>query len=213
MKVLVVEDNIFINTMLVEVLGAAEFQTSSAVDFLSAINALNANEPNVLLLDLDLGPGPSGIDLIYHVQRKLPWISIIILSTHRNPELAALGGLPLPKGISYVVKNDLANVSNLITIIRQSLTASHSPVQKIDPRYPILSTPQAEVLHLLARGLSNQAIAEQRGVSVRSAESMVSKLYEILGLSDVSTNNPRVLAAEIWKSGYVSVKKMTSGLP
>ena len=206
MKVLVVEDNIFINTMLVEVLGAAEFQTSSAVDFLSAINALNANEPNVLLLDLDLGPGPSGIDLIYHVQRKLPWISIIILSTHRNPELAALGGLPLPKGISYVVKNDLANVSNLITIIRQSLTASHSPVQKIDPRYPVLSTPQAEVLHLLARGLSNQAIAEQRGVSVRSAESMVAKLYEILGLSDVSTNNPRVLAAEIWKSGYVSVK-------
>jgi len=205
-KVLVVEDNIFINTMLVEVLGAAEFQTSSAVDFLSAINALNANEPNVLLLDLDLGPGPSGIDLIYHVQRKLPWISIIILSTHRNPELAALGGLPLPKGISYVVKNDLANVSNLITIIRQSLTASHSPVQKIDPRYPVLSTPQAEVLHLLARGLSNQAIAEQRGVSVRSAESMVAKLYEILGLSDVSTNNPRVLAAEIWKSGYVSVK-------
>jgi len=205
-KVLVVEDNIFINTMLVEVLGAAEFQTSSAVDFLSAINALNANEPNVLLLDLDLGPGPSGIDLIYHVQRKLPWISIIILSTHRNPELAALGGLPLPKGISYVVKNDLANASNLITIIRQSLTASHSPVQKIDPRYPVLSTPQAEVLHLLARGLSNQAIAEQRGVSVRSAESMVAKLYEILGLSDVSTNNPRVLAAEIWKSGYVSVK-------
>ena len=192
--------------MLVEVLGAAEFQTSSAVDFLSAINALNANEPNVLLLDLDLGPGPSGIDLIYHVQRKLPWISIIILSTHRNPELAALGGLPLPKGISYVVKNDLANASNLITIIRQSLTASHSPVQKIDPRYPVLSTPQAEVLHLLARGLSNQAIAEQRGVSVRSAESMVAKLYEILGLSDVSTNNPRVLAAEIWKSGYVSVK-------
>ena len=206
MKVLVVEDNIFINTMLVEVLGAAEFQTSSAVDFLSAINALNANEPNVLLLDLDLGPGPSGIDLIYHVQRKLPWISIIILSTHRNPELAALGGLPLPKGIPYVVKNDLANASNLITIIRQSLTASHSPVQKIDPRYPVLSTPQAEVLHLLARGLSNQAIAEQRGVSVRSAESMVAKLYEILGLSDVSTNNPRVLAAEIWKSGYVSVK-------
>lgn len=206
MRVLVVEDNIFINTMLVEVLGAAEFQTSSAVDFLSAINALNANEPNVLLVDLDLGPGPSGIDLVYHVQRKLPWISIIILSTHRNPELAALGGLPLPKGISYVVKNDLANVSNLITIIRQSLTASHSPVQKIDPRYPVLSTPQAEVLHLLARGLSNQAIAEQRGVSVRSAESMVAKLYEILGLSDVSTNNPRVLAAEIWKSGYVSVK-------
>ena len=206
MKVLVVEDNIFINTMLVEVLGAAEFQTSSAVDFVSAINALNANEPNVLLLDLDLGPGPSGIDLVYHVQRKLPWISIIILSTHRGPELAALGGLPLPQGISYVVKNDLANVSNLITIIRQSLTTSHSPVQKIDPRYPILSTPQAEVLHLLARGLSNQAIAEQRGVSVRSAESMVAKLYGILGLSDVSTNNPRVLAAEIWKSGYVSVK-------
>jgi DNA-binding NarL/FixJ family response regulator len=69
-----------------------------------------------------------------------------------------------------------------------------------------LSTPQAEVLYLLARGLSNQAIAEQRGVSVRSAESMVAKLYEILGLNDVSTSNPRVLAAEIWKSGYVSVK-------
>ena len=206
MKVLIVEDNLFINGMLVDLLEAAQMKVTAATDFASAMNKLEEVQPNVLLTDLDLGSGPSGIDLTYHVQRNYPWIAIVILSTHRSPELAVLSGRPLPKGVSYIVKNDLTKTGNLVSIIRQSLVNTNLPDPKMSTHYPTLTSQQAEVLHLLAQGLSNQSIAQRRGVSLRAAESMIAKLYEILGVKDNSSNNPRVVAAEIWKSGRVIVK-------
>lgn len=210
MKVLIVEDNLFINAMLVDLLEAAQMKVTAATDFASAMNNLEEVQPNVLLTDLDLGSGPSGIDLIYHVQRNYPWIAIVVLSTHRSPELAVLSGRPLPKGVSYIVKNDLTKAGNLVSIVRQSLNETNPTVPRVEKHFPILSSQQAEVLHLLAQGSSNQHIAERRGVSLRAAESMVNRLYEILDIKDNSTNNPRVVAAEIWKSGRVTVTERRS---
>ena len=206
MKILVVEDNLFINSMLVELLEATQMEVTSAIDFVSALKHLEEAQPNVLLTDLDLGSGPSGIDLTYHVQRNYPWIGIVILSTHRSPDLAVLSGRPLPKGVSYIVKNDLTKAGNLVSIIRQSLVNTNLPAPKMSTHYPALTSQQAEVLHLIAQGLSNQSIAQRRGVSLRAAESIIAKLYEILGVKDNSSNNPRVVAAEIWKTGQVVVK-------
>ena len=206
MKILVVEDNLFINSMLVELLEATQMEVTSAIDFVSALKHLEEAQPNVLLTDLDLGSGPSGIDLTYHVQRNYPWIAIVILSSHRSPELAVLSGRPLPKGVSYIVKNDLTKADNLVSIVRQSLVNTNLPAPKMSAHYPTLTSQQAEVLHLLSQGLSNQSIAQRRGVSLRAAESMIAKLYEILGVKDNSSNSPRVVAAEIWKSGRVSVR-------
>jgi DNA-binding NarL/FixJ family response regulator len=205
-KILVVEDNLFINSMLVELLEATQMEVTSAIDFVSALKHLEEAQPNVLLTDLDLGSGPSGIDLTYHVQRNYPWIAIVILSTHRSPDLAVLSGRPLPKGVSYIVKNDLTKAGNLVSIIRQSLVNTNLPAPKMSAHYPALTSQQAEVLHLIAQGLSNQSIAQRRGVSLRAAESIIAKLYEILGVKDNSSNNPRVVAAEIWKTGQVVVK-------
>jgi len=205
-KILVVEDNLFINSMLVELLEATQMEVTSAIDFVSALKHLEEAQPNVLLTDLDLGSGPSGIDLTYHVQRNYPWIAIVILSSHRSPELAVLSGRPLPKGVSYIVKNDLTKADNLVSIVRQSLVNTNLPAPKMSAHYPTLTSQQAEVLHLLSQGLSNQSIAQRRGVSLRAAESMIAKLYEILGVKDNSSNSPRVVAAEIWKSGRVSVR-------
>ena len=206
MKILVVEDNLFINSMLVELLEATQMEVTSAIDFVSALKHLEEAQPNVLLTDLDLGSGPSGIDLTYHVQRNYPWIAIVILSSHRSPELAVLSGRPLPKGVSYIVKNDLTKAGNLVSIIRKSLVNTNLPAPKMSAHYPALTSQQAEVLHLIAQGLSNQSIAQRRGVSLRAAESIIAKLYEILGVKDNSSNNPRVVAAEIWKTGQVVVK-------
>jgi len=205
-KILVVEDNLFINSMLVELLEATQMEVTSAIDFVSALKHLEEAQPNVLLTDLDLGSGPSGIDLTYHVQRNYPWIAIVILSSHRSPDLAVLSGRPLPKGVSYIVKNDLTKAGNLVSIIRQSLVNTNLPAPKMSAHYPALTSQQAEVLHLIAQGLSNQSIAQRRGVSLRAAESIIAKLYEILGVKDNSSNNPRVVAAEIWKTGQVVVK-------
>jgi len=206
MKVLVVEDDEFVNSMIIHTLKSSGFQVKQALDFKTAFNILKIDEPNVLLTDLDLGSGPNGIDLINHVDTHYPWISIVILSTHRNPHLATFRSQSLPKGLAYVVKSDLVDMANLITIIRESVESPRRTLADIDTSHPKLTIPQAEVLNLIARGLSNFAIAEARGVSIRSAESMIAKLYESLGLANDPTSNQRILATKIWRAGKVSIE-------
>ena len=69
--------------------------------------------------------------------------------------------------------------------------------------FPVLNSQQAEVLQLIAKGLSNQAIADIRGVSLRAVEIAITKIYEILGINNDPTINTRLKAAEIWRTGKV----------
>jgi DNA-binding NarL/FixJ family response regulator len=68
---------------------------------------------------------------------------------------------------------------------------------------PVLNNQQSEVLQLIAKGLSNQAIADVRGVSLRAAEIQVTKVYEILEIENDPLINKRLKAAEIWRNGKV----------
>jgi DNA-binding NarL/FixJ family response regulator len=50
------------------------------------------------------------------------------------------------------------------------------------------------VLQFLAEGLSNPAIAERTGITLRSAEKYVSSIFVKLGLPDTGGEHRRVLA-------------------
>jgi DNA-binding NarL/FixJ family response regulator len=50
------------------------------------------------------------------------------------------------------------------------------------------------VLQLLGEGLSNPAIAERLGITLRSAEKHVSSVFAKLDLPDTGNENRRVLA-------------------
>jgi DNA-binding NarL/FixJ family response regulator len=160
-------------------------------------------EPNVILTDLDLGDGPNGADLVNTVDRKFPWINIIVLSTHRNPALATYPSSELPKGIKYITKGDLADKQNLITLINESMSSKIKEENRNILHLPVLNNQQSEVLQLIAKGLSNQAIADVRGVSLRAAEIQVTKVYEILEIENDPLINKRLKAAEIWRNGKV----------
>ena len=50
------------------------------------------------------------------------------------------------------------------------------------------------MLQLLAEGLSNPAIAERLGITLRSTEKYVSSIFAKLGLPDTGAEHRRVLA-------------------
>ena len=58
-----------------------------------------------------------------------------------------------------------------------------------------LSPTQFDILELLALGLTNASIAEQRGIALKTVEMHVNKIYVGLGLEADSTYNARVRAA------------------
>jgi DNA-binding NarL/FixJ family response regulator len=202
-KILIVEDDIFVNSMLKQILEAADFSVTTALTVAEALYSISEVEPNLIITDLDLGNGPNGADLINKISIDYPWINFIVLSTHRDPKLAIYPHISLPEGIVYITKSDLVDKNNLVSIVKESMTSNsyRKNVNVVD--LPVLNSQQAEVLQLIAKGLSNQAIADIRGVSLRAVEIAITKIYEILGIKNDSTINTRLKAAEIWRNGKV----------
>ena len=202
-KILIVEDDIFVNSMLKQILEAADFSVTTALTVAEALYSISEVEPNLIITDLDLGNGPNGADLINKISIDYPWINFIVLSTHRDPKLAIYPHISLPEGIVYITKSDLVDKNNLVSIVKESMTSNSYRKNMTADDLPILNSQQAEVLQLIAKGLSNQAIADMRGVSLRAVEISITKIYEILGISNDPTINTRLKAAEIWRNGKV----------
>ena len=202
-KILIVEDDIFVNSMLKQILEAADFSVTTALNVAQALASISEVEPHLILTDLDLGNGPNGADLINKISLDYPWINLIVLSTHRNPKLAIYPHISLPEGIIYITKSDLVDKNNLVSIVKESMTSNSYRKNITADDLPVLNSQQAEVLQLIAKGLSNQAIADIRGVSLRAVEIAITKIYEILGINNDPTINTRLKAAEIWRTGKV----------
>jgi DNA-binding NarL/FixJ family response regulator len=202
-RILVVEDDAFVNSMIRQILESAGFVVSSVRNVADALISISESEPNVILTDLDLGEGPSGVDLINIVTNQFPWINVIVLSTHRNPVLATYPSSILSKEITYITKSDLTEKQNLISIIKDSMVSRVNSENLGKLNFPILNHQQSEVLQLIAKGYSNQAIADVRGVTLRAAEILVAKVYDVLEIEDDPGVNKRLKAAEVWRSGKV----------
>ena len=67
----------------------------------------------------------------------------------------------------------------------------------LKPSHPLInvSKTQLEVLRMIARGMSNQDIAEQRGTSLRAVENLVNRAFAAANIEVKSKMSARVLAA------------------
>ena len=60
--------------------------------------------------------------------------------------------------------------------------------------FAALSRRQVETLQMLSDGKTNQQIAAMRGTTIRAVESMLTRIFELIGI-DPKNGNPRVEAA------------------
>ena len=75
-----VEDDAFSRTLIVSTLQAGNFDVIAVADAKNAMVSLEDFEPNVALLDIDLGIGPTGIDVAYALRDKKSNLGIVFLS-------------------------------------------------------------------------------------------------------------------------------------
>lgn len=150
-------------------------------------------QPDVVLLDLSM-PGPASGDVIRQVLRASPATRVLVLTMHDDP--AYLASAMLAGAVGYVVKK-VAD-TELLQAIRAvhagrtfvDLTRTSDPHQRpatgrgdlarAAPKD--LSGREVEVLRLLAQGHSNQQVADQIRVSVKTVETYRTRLSEKLGL-------------------------------
>ncbi|MCF8554500.1 MAG: response regulator, partial [Candidatus Nanopelagicales bacterium] len=85
-RLLVVEDDAFTRTSIVGALSSSGIEVTDAVGTSAeAVNSFEINKPNVVLLDLDLGYGPTGLDLARAFRIRNPNIGLVMLTTYSDP--------------------------------------------------------------------------------------------------------------------------------
>lgn len=193
-RCLVVEDDDFTRLTLQAAIRSEGFEVVAAAGSAEeAMQIVQRTPVDVATLDLDLGPGPTGIDVAFGIRRVLPSVGIVILTSFSDPRLLASSTKQPPPGSTYVVKQSLTDIAFLSEAIRGSMLADMSG-QPLVTRIP-LSDAQIETLRLLAYGLSNDQIAEARFVTRKSVEQTVRRVADALDIGKEEGNNLRVALA------------------
>lgn len=198
-RVLVVENDPFTLTSLVNALEYQRFQVVGRVTTArEALEIQAAADADVALLDLDLGVGPTGIDLAHALRVHQPALGIVILSTYKDPRLLAPGMPTAPRGTAYLSKGDITEFSQ---VAAQLVGASKAPMQaRPTPgkELPQLTENQLDVLRMVAAGMSTQAISEGKCVGLKAVEQTISRLCQLLDVPRDSQRNQRVRLARAY---------------
>lgn len=199
-RVMVVEDDAFTRSMIVSALqiqGVDVVSESSSVGF--AIKTARLIRPDVAILDLDLGAGPTGIDLAIGLRMSLPKIGIVLLTTFEDPRLLRPSLPDLPAGSIYLTKSKVGEIEVLQKAVAKSISNMNSKdAQNVTGKnksteMPELTDVQIETMRLIAQGLSNASIAKTRNISEKSVEQAISRLAAILNFSNSKETNQRVM--------------------
>jgi DNA-binding NarL/FixJ family response regulator len=207
-RVLLVEDEDFTRTMVSEMLTASGINVLPVASVAEALKSMDEFDPHVVLTDLDLGHGPDGADLLTKVAEDRPWTGMVIMTAHASPELAINDVSRIPEQAGYIVKSELNSIHTLVSIIQESIImpGNFNGSDYSGDRKVTITSSQAEILRMIADGLSNTAIAEARGITLRAAEALIQRTFAALGVNGDSSINARVAAVRMWQQGIVAVK-------
>ena len=112
-KVLIVEDEEFTRTILADSLAASGMTVRSAISVAEALDVLLDFEPNAVVTDLHLGPGPDGVDLLERLNRDLPWIGQVVLTSHTSVQVALGINRRIPERAVYLVKSRITSLADV----------------------------------------------------------------------------------------------------
>lgn len=203
-RALLVDDEVIFRSLAANAVADFGFEVEAVGDAESAREAFTWFEPDIVIVDLELGEGPTGIELVEYIRAHHASVPIMILSAYRSPHLIDSHAQPLARDIGYVVKSDVVDVEVLHQAIENTL-ASNPPAPSADGAFAITRN-QAAVLRMIAEGMSNAAIAEERKCSARSLERLINRLYQALGIAGDAAINPRVTAARMYRESRIDAQ-------
>lgn len=201
-RVLVVDDQALVREGLMTLLQAAAGiqPVASAVDGEEAVALTARHRPHVVLMDLRM-PRLDGVEATRRIRAAQPETEIVVLTTHADDQsiLGALqagarGYLTKDAGIAEIsraIQAAAAHQALLDPAVQSRLlaaataaTPATAPLARAAELPDELTPREAEVLRLIARGMSNAEIAASLVVSEATVKSHINHLFAKIGARD-----------------------------
>jgi DNA-binding NarL/FixJ family response regulator len=197
--VVVVEDDDLVRSLLASYLENAGFLVSSAGNATDARRVINSVDPDAVVLDIDLGRGPTGLDIADLLAAQRSDVVVVFLTQFSDPRFANRDMKSAHPHAAYLNKQMLKDPTVLLealeAVLHERDISSFRHDRRVDRPFAQLSNTQVQVLRLISEGKTNAQIAEIRGRSLAATESAVTRTLKALGLDDASEQNVRVAAA------------------
>ncbi len=197
LRVMIVDDHPLVRAAVRQAITAPDVEmVAEAATAEDALRIVPEVRPDVLLVDIDL-PGMDGIRLVRELAPRVPETRIVMLtasSADRHLDEAMRHGASgyltkdlTPEALLRAVRSahqgELAMGRGMAARLLSRLveTRRHGRLPVDDPDVASLSAREHEVLHLLAKGLTDRGIAEALTISPRTVETHVSSVLHKLG--------------------------------
>jgi class 3 adenylate cyclase/ActR/RegA family two-component response regulator len=157
-----------------------------AADYDGVVTGATAAQPQVLVTDIRMPPDfrREGIDAAKELRKRHPGTGVVVLSQFDDPEYAVSLLAEGSAGYGYLLKDRVAEGSQLVDAIRAVATGGTA----LDPAIvqalvqPVLSPgglapAEEELLNLVAEGKPIKAIAVARGVPAEAVDAEVEAVF------------------------------------
>jgi two-component system response regulator NreC len=158
---------------------------AEAGDADTALRYVRGHRPDVLVLDLNM-PGGTSLEVVEEIARSIPETKVVVLTMQDDPEFArqAMGAGALAYVLKEAADDELveavARAARGETYLNPRLGAQLAATPTGPPGD--LSPRELEVLRLIALGHTNNEIAGQLFLSVRTIESHRAHIQQKLAL-------------------------------
>jgi NarL family two-component system response regulator LiaR len=153
----------------------------------TVLDAVGRLAVDIVLLDL-LMPNVDGISVLRQLQREVPHVRVLILTSLRSDDrvhqalsAGASGYLLKTAGVEEVISTLRAVAAGGVVldgaIASQALRRTESVIERLSAR-------ELEVLRAVGRGYSNKEISHELGIREETAKTHVSHMLAKLGLQD-----------------------------
>lgn len=209
LRLVLAEDSTLLREGLVRLLEEEGHHVLAAVgDGPALVSAVAAHRPDVVVADVRMPPTHTdeGLRAALLVRDRWPGTGVLVLSQYVEKRYATelLAGEPATAGIGYLLKDRVAQVDEFLDalarvgagrtafdpeVVRQLLARStrRDPLGTLTPR-------EREVLHRMAQGRTNVAIAGDLYISRSAVEKHVNSIFDKLALDAAGGHSRRVLA-------------------
>ena len=214
-RIVLADDDVFVRAGLQSLLSDVEdFEVVAACGSLPDLLAAVAEcDPDIVVTDIRMPPSHSdeGIQAAQALRASHPAVGVVALSLYLEPEFAVrlLDDGSARRG--YLLKDHVDDVAlverairaiaaggsfvddEVVDVLLKRRSAVNTPLAQLTPR-------ETEILHEIATGKSNAAVATSLSISSHAVEKHINSIFSKLGLESDGETNRRVQAVLMFLS-------------